>query len=74
MRMTYQRRLIAAGTLVAAAATASGCFDPKKELLEPQNPSIIGPDQVNSPTSADALRKSVVGRLRSMTQARTARG
>src|SRR5262245_46128759 len=51
-----------------AALVVVACFDPKKELLEPQNPGIIGPEQASSPTAADALRKGVVGRLRSMTQ------
>jgi len=46
---------------------AVGACDVKKELLEPQNPGIIGPDQVQSPTAADAFRKGVLGRLRSMT-------
>jgi hypothetical protein len=31
---------------------AVGACDVKKELLEPQNPGIIGPDQVQSPTAA----------------------
>src|SRR4051812_19051240 len=42
--------------------------DVKQELLAPQNPAIIGPEQAQSPTSADALRKGVYGRLRSSTQ------
>src|SRR5438093_11115104 len=66
MRRTHQSRwLLAAGALAAGTALTVGCFDAKKELLEPQNPSIIGPDQVNSPTAADALRKGVVNRLKS---------
>ena len=56
------------GVAVAATLVAAACFDPKKELLEPQTPAIIGPEQANSPTAADALRKGVVGRLRSMSQ------
>ena len=48
MRRTHQNRwLITVGTLAVGMVLPSGCIDPKKELLEPQNPSIIGPDQVN---------------------------
>src|SRR5213592_3858974 len=61
-----RRRLFAAAALAAVALGAAAC-NVKKELLEPQNPSIIGPDQVQSPTAADALRKGVYNRLRSTT-------
>lgn len=70
MRRLHQSWPAAAWVAVGAMVALSACtFDPKKELLEPQNPSIIGPEQVNSPTAADALRLGVLARLRSMTQA-----
>jgi len=65
--MTRPDRALAIVAGVVAALVVGGC-DPKKELLEPQNPGIIGPDQVQSPTAADAFRKGVLGRLRSSTQ------
>ena len=70
MRRTNEtrRRTPAPLCVAALAIVVVACFDPKKELLEPQNPGLIGPEQANSPTAADALRKGVVGRLRSMTQ------
>src|SRR5947207_2743718 len=67
-RMNRRRLWIAAGVLAAGPLLVAGC-DVKKELLAPQNPSIIGPDQVESPTAADALRKGVYNRLRSTASA-----
>jgi hypothetical protein len=60
--------VIAASVLAGSALFATAC-NVKQELLAPQNPSIIGPDQVNSPTAADALRKGVWARLRSSASA-----
>jgi starch-binding outer membrane protein, SusD/RagB family len=65
--MTRPDRALAIVAGTVAALVIGGC-DVKKELLEPQNPGIIGPDQVQSPTAADAFRKGVLGRLRSSTQ------
>jgi len=65
--MTRPDRALAIVAGAVAALVVGGC-DVKKELLEPQNPGIIGPDQVQSPTAADAFRKGVLGRLRSSTQ------
>lgn len=48
-------------------AAPSGC-DLKDTLLEPQQPGIIGPDAVGSPTAADALRKGALDRLRRATE------
>ena len=51
-RMHLSRRLYAAGALAAGSLVAVACgFNAKDELLQPQNPSIIGPDQVTSPTA-----------------------
>src|SRR4030095_9788469 len=67
MKGGWRRAVTATGAAALATLVVVACFDPKKELLEPQNPAVIGPEQVSSPTAADALRKGVVGRLRSMT-------
>jgi hypothetical protein len=64
--MQHVRRSIAALGGVAVAVIAMAC-NVKQELLSPQNPAVIGPDQVAAPTAADALRKGVYARLRSMT-------
>jgi hypothetical protein len=66
-RMPRRRRLLTVAAVVATPLVVTAC-DFKRELLAPQNPSIIGPEQVASPTAADALRKGVYGRLRSSTQ------
>jgi starch-binding outer membrane protein, SusD/RagB family len=66
-RTTPRGRLLAIASATAATIIIGGC-DVKKELLAPQNPAIVGPDQVQSPTAADAFRKGVLGRLRSSTQ------
>jgi hypothetical protein len=64
--MHLSRRLYAAGALAAGSLLAVACgFNAKDELLEPQNPGIIGSDQANSPTAADALRKGALNRLKS---------
>jgi starch-binding outer membrane protein, SusD/RagB family len=64
-RMRYYRRSIATAG-VATMVVGAGC-NVKQELLAPQNPAVILPDQVSSATGADALRKGVYARLRSMT-------
>jgi hypothetical protein len=55
--------MLAAASVVAAGA----CSRFKDQLLEPQQPGLIGPDQLGSPTAADALRKGALGRLRTAT-------
>ncbi len=66
-RMRYGHRSIAAALVGAAVVVAGSACNVKQELLSPQNPAVIGPDQVGSPTAADALRKGVYSRLRGMT-------
>jgi len=65
--MTRPDRALAIVAGALATLIIGGC-NVKQELLAPQNPGIIGPDQVQSPTAADAFRKGVLGRLRSSTQ------
>jgi hypothetical protein len=54
--------------VVATVGALGACSDVEDQLLEPQQPGIISPDAVNSPTAADALRKGALGRLRSATE------
>ena len=57
----YRVRIPAA---LAAVAFVAACSSFRDDLLEPQQPGIIGPDATQSPTAADALRKGAVSRLR----------
>src|SRR5688500_6504025 len=54
--------------IVLALMTGFGGCDLKDTLLEPQQPGIIGPEAVGSPTAADALRKGAIDRLRRATE------
>ena len=63
--LSYRARPAAA--LAAALALAAGCSSFKDQLLEPQQPSIISPEQVNSQTAADALRIGALSRLKTAT-------
>jgi len=60
----YRVRIPAA---LAAVAFVAACSSFRDDLLEPQQPGIIGPDATQSPTAADALRKGAVSRLRNAT-------
>ncbi len=51
----------------AALAALTSCSTYKDQLLSPQQPSIIGPEQVGSPTAADALRLGALARLKTAT-------
>ena len=54
---------------VAACAimvVAVACADWKKELLDPQNPGLIDPTAVGSPSAAIALKVGAIGRLRNL--------
>lgn len=55
------------GVALAVMASATACTSFRDQLLDPQQPGIISPIQVQSPTAADALRKGALGRLRSAT-------
>jgi hypothetical protein len=54
------RRTIGASMTAAALWVFAGCQSVKDQLLEPQQPGVIGPTSVNSPIGAEAL---VVGAL-----------
>lgn len=62
---SYRARPVIAMT--AALALVGGCSSFKDQLLEPQQPSIISPEQVSSATAADALRLGALSRLKSAT-------
>lgn len=64
MRSIYRARPV---VLCAALMALAGCSDVKDQLLSPQQPGVIGPEQVGSPTAADALRIGALSRLRSAT-------
>src|SRR4051812_42834988 len=64
MRSIYRARPVMLGAAILAAA---GCSNVKDQLLEPQQPSIIGPNQVGSASSADGLRVGALSRLRTAT-------
>ena len=49
---------------IAAIAVAAGCDRVKHELLEPQNPGLVDPSAVGSPTAALALRVGALGRYK----------
>src|SRR6185503_1701103 len=67
MLIRYRARwAVSVATLVASAIGMSAC-DPREELLEPQNPGLIDPSQVNSAEAADALRIGALGSLKSQT-------
>jgi len=61
------RSAVAAGTFIALASLAAfACKDYTKELLQPENPGIVGGDAVGSPAAAAALRVGAIGRVRQL--------
>ncbi len=65
--MRIMNRARPAIATAAALALMAGCSTYKDQLLAPQQPGIIGPEQVGSPTAADALRIGALSRLKSAT-------
>src|SRR5512133_997444 len=63
-RSSYRARPV---ILIAAGAALAGCSTFKDQLLSPQQPSVIGPEVVASPTAADALRLGAISRLKTAT-------
>ena len=55
---------VALVVLAEMITITTGCTSFKDQLLEPQQPGVISPDQVQSATAADALRKGALSRLR----------
>src|SRR3954464_11153001 len=58
--MNRSRWVVATGLL--ATALIAGCDRLKSGLLDPQNPGLIDPSAVGTPTSALALRVGAIGR------------
>jgi hypothetical protein len=52
---------------LGALALAPACTSFKDQLLDPEQPGVIGPSQVQSATAADGLRKGALSRLKSAT-------
>lgn len=63
----YRARCAAAVAVMLVAPLGMNACNFKDELLEPQNPGLIDPSQVNSPDAADALRIGALGTLKSQT-------
>src|SRR6185503_16094368 len=61
-QMSRARWTIALGALAVGAVT--GCDRVKTELLAPQNPGLVDPGAVQSPTAALALRIGALGRYK----------
>ena len=67
LNIRYRARCAtAAVVLLVAPIGMNGCGF-KDELLEPQNPGLIDPSQVNSADAADALRIGALGSLKGQT-------
>ena len=60
MKIAYGARWAIAAGVLALPLVATGC-DPKKELLEPQQPSVISPGDIQSATGADGLYVGALG-------------
>ena len=71
MKIAYRARPGFAGIVFALLALLAGCSTYKDQLLAPQQPGIIGPEQVGSPTAADALRIGALSRLKTATAGTT---
>ncbi|HEY6219112.1 MAG TPA: hypothetical protein VIV65_03575, partial [Gemmatimonadaceae bacterium] len=69
MKQPYRTRRATriAAKLAALALVLTACSDIRDQLLEPEQPGVISPEQVNSPTGADALRKGALSRLKTAT-------
>src|SRR5262245_2405656 len=64
MSMNRNRARFAVLACLATTAVAAGCDRVKHELLEPQNPGLVDPSAVGSPTAALALRVGALGRYK----------
>ena len=61
-QMTRARWAIAAG--IASVVFVAACDRVKTELLAPQNPGLVDPSAVSTPTAALALRVGAIGRYK----------
>lgn len=60
MRFVNRARWMAVGVIAALPTLINGC-DPHNALLSPQQPGVIGPTSVTTPTGAEALRIGALG-------------
>jgi hypothetical protein len=58
------RARLTVAAVITAGLVAGGCDRVKHELLEPQNPGLVDPDAVGSPTAALALRAGALTRYK----------
>lgn len=63
MKSMNRARLTAVGVVALLPTLLSSC-DPKEILLSPQQPGVIGPGSVTTPTGAEALRIGALGSLK----------
>ena len=63
MKIMNRARLTVAASAAAVLAVV-GCDRVKTELLAPQNPGLVDPSAVSSPTAALALRVGAIGRYK----------
>src|SRR5579872_151564 len=62
MKISNRARGTTAAALVVVSSLTLGACDPKTELLQPQQPGVISPSSVNSPTAADAVYVGALSR------------
>src|SRR6185437_6891013 len=56
----------ALGLLAGGAIVLAGCDQVKHQLLEPQNPGLIDPSAVGTPTAALALRIGALSKFKNL--------
>jgi len=66
---TIKRSIRPAGLAVATVAALGACSTVQDQLLEPQNPDLIDPSAVSSPSAASALRVGALGSFKNATGA-----
>ena len=67
LKVSLNRARLLAVVGVGAVIASTGCDRVKTELLAPQNPGLVDPTAINSPTAALALRVGALGRYKQLT-------
>jgi len=67
LKVSLNRARLLAVVGVGAVIASTGCDRVKAELLAPQNPGLVDPTAINSPTAALALRVGALGRYKQLT-------
>jgi hypothetical protein len=65
LRIANRARWTIAGAVAIGAMSLTAC-DPKQELLDPQQPGVISPTDVQNATGAEGLYIGTLGRLRAV--------